>query len=113
MKRRQFLSRTAGGAVAGMAPFVAAAADEAPSTACETLPKLGPKAVVKNKSQVCSSSHPLVTQTMIDVLRGGGNAVDAATAGALVSATVEPHMTNHGGSVIMLYWDAKSGKPYQ
>jgi gamma-glutamyltranspeptidase/glutathione hydrolase len=50
---------------------------------------------------------------MIDVLRGGGNAVDAATAGALMSATVEPHMTNHGGSVIMLYWDARTAKAYQ
>src|ERR1700731_3431246 len=103
MKRRQFLTR--GAAVAGMAPFAAAAADSE-TTACETLPKLGPKSVVRGKSSVCSSSHPLVTQTMIDVLRGGGNAVDAVTAGALMSATVEPHMSNHGGSVIMLYWDA-------
>lgn len=110
MKRRQFLRRSA--AVAGMAPFVAAAEDSSGIT-CETLPKLGPKSVVKDKSSVCSSSHPLVTQTMIDVLRGGGNAVDAATAGALMSATVEPHMTNHGGSVIMLYWDAKTSKAYQ
>lgn len=112
MKRRQFLSRAAAGAVAGMAPFVAAA-EEPSSVGCETLPKLGPKQVVKNKSSVCSSSHPLVTQTMIDVLRGGGNAVDAATAGALMSATVEPHMSNHGGSVIMLYWDARTSKAYQ
>jgi gamma-glutamyltranspeptidase/glutathione hydrolase len=110
MKRRQFLRRTA--AVAGAAPFIAAAEDT-PSIVCETLPKLGPKQVVKNKSAVCSSSHPLVTQTMIDVLRGGGNAVDAATAGALMSATVEPHMSNHGGSVIMLYWDSRTRKPYQ
>src|SRR5581483_7508764 len=111
MKRRQFLRRSA--AVAGMAPFVAAAAEDSSTTACETLPKLGPKSVVKDKSAVCSSSHPLVTQTMLDTLRAGGNAVDAATAGALMSATVEPHMSNHGGSVIMLYWDAKTGKAYQ
>ena len=81
------------------------------------LPKLvsalGPKAVVRDKSAVASSSHPLVTETMIDTLRAGGNAADAATAGALMSATVEPHMSNHGGSVIMLYWDAKTSKAYQ
>src|SRR5437016_2969442 len=111
MQRRQFLRRTTG-AVAGMAPFAAAAEDSA-SAGCETLPKFGPKPVVKDKSSVCSSSHPLVTQTMIDVLRAGGNAVDAATAGALMSATVEPHMTNHGGSVIMLYWDVRTAKAYQ
>ncbi len=110
MKRRQFLRRSA--AVAGAVPFIASAEDST-GTVCETLPKLGPKSVVKDKTSVCSSSHPLVTQTMIDVLRGGGNAVDAATAGALMSATVEPHMSNHGGSVIMLYWDAKTSKAYQ
>src|SRR5712671_4300338 len=109
MQRRQFLRRTT---VAGLAPFVAAAEDNT-SNGCETLSKLGPKPVIKDKSSVCSSSHPLVTKTMIDVLRAGGNAVDAATAGALMSATVEPHMTNHGGSVIMLYWDARTSRAYQ
>lgn len=113
MKRRQFLSRAAkAGAVAGIAPF-AMAAEDGSSVGCETLPKLGPKQIVKDKSSVCSSSHPLVTQTMIEVLRDGGNAVDAATAGALMSATVEPHMSNHGGSVIMLNWDARTKKAYQ
>jgi gamma-glutamyltranspeptidase/glutathione hydrolase len=110
MKRRQFLSR--GAAIAGIAPFVAGAED-VPGATCEALPKLGPKAVVRDKSAVASSSHPLVTETMIETLRAGGNAADAATAGALMSATVEPHMSNHGGSVIMLYWDAKTSKAYQ
>src|SRR5258706_879654 len=109
MQRRQFLRRPT---VAGLAAVVAAAEDNT-SNGCETLSKLGPKPVIKDKSSVCSSSHPLVTKTMIDVLRAGGNAVDAATAGALMSATVEPHMTNHGGSVIMLYWDARTAKAYQ
>jgi len=112
MERRRFLKGSALAGAIGIAPFAQAATDGA-GTVCETLPKLGPKAVVRGKTQVCSASHPLVTQTMLDVLREGGNAVDAATAGALMSATVEPHMTNHGGSVIMLYWDARSGKPYQ
>ena len=110
MERRQFLRGSALAGSIGLA-FAPAATDG--SAGCENLPKLGPKLVVRGKNEVCSSSHPLVTQTMLDVLREGGNAVDAATAGALMSATVEPHMTNHGGSVNMLYWDAKSGKPYQ
>lgn len=110
MDRRKFLRGSALAGAMSMAPF---AAEAEASTACESLPKFGPKSVVHGKAQVCSSSHPLVTQTMLDVLREGGNAVDAATAGALMSATVEPHMTNHGGSVVMLYWDARTGKAYQ
>ena len=111
MKRRQFLRRTA--AVAGAAPFIAAARRTRRPPVCETLPKLGPKQVVKDKSAVCSSSHPLVTQTMIDVLRGGGNAVDAATAGALMSATVEPHMTITAAASSCCIGIPAPGKPYQ
>jgi gamma-glutamyltranspeptidase/glutathione hydrolase len=49
---------------------------------------------------------------MLDVLRSGGNAADAVVAGSMMSATVEPHMTNHGGAVTCLYWDARTGRPY-
>ena len=33
-------------------------------------------------------------------------------AGCLVQATVAPHMTNHTGTVMFLYWEAKTGKSY-
>ncbi len=78
----------------------------------ETLGKVGPKPVIRGKQAVCSSSHPIVTDTMLAVMRGGGNAVDAAIAGSLVQAVVEPHMTNHAGSVAALVWDAQSAKAY-
>jgi gamma-glutamyltranspeptidase/glutathione hydrolase len=70
------------------------------------------KPVAKDKRAAASSSHPIVTRTMVDVLRAGGNAADAVVAGALMSATVEPHMTNHGGCVTCLYWDAKTKRAY-
>lgn len=73
---------------------------------------VGPKPVIRNKKAVCSSSHPIVTETMMQVMQSGGNAVDAAIAGCLVQAVVEPHMTNHAGSVAFLYWEASSGKAY-
>jgi len=80
---------------------------------CDDLPKQGPKPVVRGKQAVCSSSHPIVTQTMLDVLKAGGKAADAAVAGSLVQATVELHMTNHTGTVTFLYWEAKTGKAHQ
>jgi gamma-glutamyltranspeptidase / glutathione hydrolase len=73
---------------------------------------VGPKAVVTGKQAVCSSSHPIVTETMVSVMQGGGNAADAAVAGSLVQAVVEPHMTNHAGSAAILYWEASTGKAY-
>lgn len=76
------------------------------------LASVGPKPVVRGKRAVCSSSQPLVTDTMLQVMRDGGNAVDAAIAGSLVQAVVEPHMTNHAGSILFLCWDAKAHRAY-
>jgi len=39
-----------------------------------------------------SSSHPAVTKVMLDVLRDGGNTIDAAVTGSLVQPI-------HGGRV--------------
>src|SRR5512146_1795500 len=74
---------------------------------------VGPKPIAEGGQAVCSSSHPAVTDTMLQVLRSGGNAVDAAIAGCMIQAVVEPHMTNHAGSIQFLYWEKASGKAYQ
>jgi gamma-glutamyltranspeptidase/glutathione hydrolase len=111
--RRRFLKQAAAGAVAaGLAGSPAAASSPPSGVDTDVLPRVGPKPVARGKRAAASSSHPTVTRTMVDVMRAGGNAADAAVAGALMSATVEPHMTNHGGCVTCLYWDAKSEKAY-
>jgi len=75
-------------------------------------PRQGPKKVVSGKNGVVSSSHPCVSEIMIDVLKNGGNAVDAAVAGSLAGPVYEPHMTTISGTVSFLYWDAESEKSY-
>ena len=60
-------------------------------------------------SGMCATSHPLATHTAIETLKAGGNAMDAAIAGAVLLGICEPQMTGIGGDCFVLWSDA-SGK---
>ena len=59
---------------------------------------------------VVSAPQPLAVEAGADVLRRGGNAVDAALACAFMQGVVDPQMCGLGGGGVMLVHDALQGK---
>jgi gamma-glutamyltranspeptidase/glutathione hydrolase len=66
--------------------------------------------VLGSGGMVCAS-QPLASWAGAQILRGGGNAVDAAVGAAAVLGVVEPYSTGVGGDCFLLFWSAADRFP--
>ena len=67
--------------------------------------------VIAQHGMACTS-QPLATQAALDILKKGGNAIDAAIAANAVLGLVEPVSNGIGGDLFAIVWDAKTKKLY-
>jgi gamma-glutamyltranspeptidase/glutathione hydrolase len=67
---------------------------------------------VVGKKGMVATSHPLATQIGLDILKQGGNAIDAAIAANAALGLMEPTGGGIGGDLFALVWDAESKNLY-
>jgi gamma-glutamyltranspeptidase/glutathione hydrolase len=63
-------------------------------------------------SAMAATSHPLATQIALEIMKKGGNAIDAAIAANAALGLMEPTSNGIGGDLFAIVWDAKTESLY-
>ena len=77
-------------------------------TLSEIIFKGTPQPVRASKHMIVAG-HPLAAEAGLDMLRKGGDAIDAAIAAEMVLSLVEPQSSGIGGGAFMVHYAAKTG----
>ncbi|RZL87839.1 MAG: gamma-glutamyltransferase family protein [Variovorax sp.] len=64
------------------------------------------RSVAMGARGAAATSHPLSSAIAIEVMRAGGNAIDAALTACSLQSVLEPHNTGLGGDCFALVWRA-------
>lgn len=67
---------------------------------------------VLGQNGMVATSHPIATQIGLDILKNGGNAIDAAIASNAALGLMEPTGCGIGGDLFAIIWDNKTQKLY-
>ncbi|NNK38228.1 MAG: gamma-glutamyltransferase [Xanthomonadales bacterium] len=70
------------------------------------------RSAIMAPSAMAATSHPLATQIALDIMKKGGNAVDAAIAANAALGLMEPTGNGIGGDLYAIVWDADSERLY-
>jgi gamma-glutamyltranspeptidase / glutathione hydrolase len=112
--RSALLRRLLPGALA-LVLAACAAPTQAPTSFSYTIPPLpeGPSGYVEKPGWsaerfMVAAANPLATDAGYQILKAGGNALDAAIAVQMVLALVEPQSSGIGGGAFLLHWDGQA-----
>ncbi len=90
-----------------ISPSIPALAQQSSDAASpEFFSAIDQKELVKSKNWMVSTANPHASRAGEEIIKAGGNAIDALVAIQLVLGLVEPQSSGLGGGAFLVYWDA-------